>query len=60
MTSPATPLRTLALYLEISYTTPILIKEKYFKHFLKTLQLGSEWWCTPLIPALGRQRQAFF
>jgi hypothetical protein len=28
--------------------------------FLKTIYLSRVWWCTPLIPALGRQRQVDF
>jgi hypothetical protein len=31
------------------------------KDFLNKISLASwAWWCTPLIPALGRQRQADF
>jgi hypothetical protein len=26
----------------------------------KRVALDQQWWCTPLIPALGRQRQADF
>jgi hypothetical protein len=28
--------------------------------FLKIIKMSRAWWCTPLIPALGRQRQADF
>jgi hypothetical protein len=27
---------------------------------VKNKQISQAWWCTPLIPALGRQRQADF
>jgi hypothetical protein len=26
----------------------------------KSIKCSGQWWCTPLIPALGRQRQADF
>jgi hypothetical protein len=29
-------------------------------HFDKSVPLAGQWWGTPLIPALGRQRQADF
>jgi hypothetical protein len=29
-------------------------------HIFKEKKLARQWWCTPLIPALGRQSQADF
>jgi hypothetical protein len=40
------------------------LRRKYFyfsnKKWLRNPQAGQAWWCMPLIPALGRQRQADF
>jgi hypothetical protein len=38
------------------------IENKNKKEEIKGKEKGTsrEWWCTPLIPALGRQRQANF
>jgi hypothetical protein len=35
-------------------------KGDYNKQVLKNSQEARQWWNTPLIPALGRQRQANF
>jgi hypothetical protein len=38
----------------------VTLKPKFLFVFCKILKLGfsgQTWWCTPLIPALGRQRQ---
>jgi hypothetical protein len=32
----------------------------FIKPYLKEIYSAGKWWCTPLIPALGRQRQADF
>jgi hypothetical protein len=37
-----------------------LIKKKILKKKKKKKKLAGWWWHTPLIPALGRQRQADF
>jgi hypothetical protein len=34
--------------------------EKFFKNIFKKQLQARQWWCTPLIPTLGRQRQADF
>jgi hypothetical protein len=37
-----------------------VLKGYKFKNILKISTASWTWWCTPLIPALGRQRQADF
>jgi hypothetical protein len=36
------------------------LDEALFLNSSKTLKLAGQWWCTPLIPALGRQKQVDF
>jgi hypothetical protein len=39
---------------------PISLMKSYVKLLNKIVKNCWTWWCTPLIPALGRQRQADF
>jgi hypothetical protein len=36
------------------------VKKNYRLYKYKNINIARQWWCTPLIPALGRQRQTDF
>jgi hypothetical protein len=50
---------TLELYKRNEFRRNEFRENKFIKILVKT-NLSRVWWCTPLIPALGRQRQADF
>ena len=55
-----------ALHASLGYreTEPVSTSKSlqsfYYFYFLRKVFMAGQWWCIPLIPALGRQRQGGF
>jgi hypothetical protein len=52
----------LSNYVVVKEVNGILVEEEYRKYYQVSVKQKPArlWWCTPLIPALGRQRQVNF
>jgi hypothetical protein len=52
-------MKALCEYLNMTHLHVLKSRERYSGNFIsRTRYIAGWWWCTPLIPALGRQRQA--